>query len=128
MAESSGLVLVYDGDCPVCSAYTRYVRIKESVGTPLLINARDGGLWVDRIRARRLDLDEGMVLIYGGQYYHGADCIHMLAMLSTGSGFFNRINAWIFRSPTLSKYLYPVLRSGRNLLLRLLNRSRLQLN
>jgi predicted DCC family thiol-disulfide oxidoreductase YuxK len=128
MAESSGLVLVYDGDCPVCSAYTRYLRIKESVGTPLLINARDGGLWVDRIRARRLDLDEGMVLIYGGQYYHGADCIHMLAMLSTGSGFFNRINAWIFRSPTLSKYLYPVLRSGRNLLLRLLNRSRLQLN
>jgi predicted DCC family thiol-disulfide oxidoreductase YuxK len=122
-----GLVLVYDGECPVCSSYVQYIRLKESVGRVTLLNAREGGEWVERIRTAGLDLDEGMVLIYGGRYYHGADCIHMLALLSTGSGVFNRINSVVFRSPRLSAYLYPMLRFGRNTLLRLLGRTRLHL-
>lgn len=121
------LVLVYDGECPVCSSYVRYVRLRESVGRVSLINARDGGPWVERVRAAGLDLDEGMVLLYGGRFYHGADCIHMLALLSTDSGVFNRINSAIFRSAGLSTVLYPVLRFGRNLLLRLLGRKPLHL-
>jgi predicted DCC family thiol-disulfide oxidoreductase YuxK len=121
------LVLVYDGECPVCSSYVRYVRLKESAGRVTLVNARDGGPWVERIRAAGMDLDEGMVLVYGGRFYHGADCIHMLALLSTPSGLFNRINATMFRSARLSAVLYPLLRCGRNLLLWLLGRKRLQL-
>jgi predicted DCC family thiol-disulfide oxidoreductase YuxK len=127
-SDARAPVLVYDGECPVCSAYVRYVRIRESVGELTLVNARsDDGPWVRRIKEEGLDLDEGMVLIYGDRFYHGADCIHMLALLSSPSGFFNRINALIFKSPTLSKLLYPVLRAGRNLLLRLLGRSKLEL-
>ncbi len=121
------LVLVYDGECPVCSSYVRYVRLKESAGRVTLVNARDGGPWVERIRAAGLDLDEGMVLVYGGRFYHGADCIHMLALLSTPSGLFNRLNAAMFRSSRLSAVLYPLLRCGRNLLLWLLGRKPLQL-
>jgi predicted DCC family thiol-disulfide oxidoreductase YuxK len=122
------LVLVYDGDCPVCSSYVRYVRLKESVGRIEMVNARDGGPWVERVRNAGLDLDQGMVLIYGGRFYHGADCIHMLALLSTPSGLFNRINAAVFSSPRLSGALYPLLRAGRNLLLRLLGRRPLHLH
>jgi predicted DCC family thiol-disulfide oxidoreductase YuxK len=121
------VVLVYDGGCPVCSAYVTYVRIKESAGGLQLVNARDGGPWVDRVRQSGLDLDEGMVLFYGGRAYHGADCIHVLALMSTGSGVFNRINAVVFRHPRLAKFLYPALRAGRNLLLKLLHRSRFSL-
>jgi predicted DCC family thiol-disulfide oxidoreductase YuxK len=120
-------VLVYDGECPVCSSYVRYVRIKESAGQLLLVNGRDGGPWVERVKQAKLDLDEGMVLFYGGRVYHGADCIHMLAMLSSSLGPFNRLNAVVFRSATASKILYPVLRAGRNLLLRLLHRPKLSL-
>jgi predicted DCC family thiol-disulfide oxidoreductase YuxK len=116
------LVLVYDGECPVCSSYVRYVRIKESAGQVTLINARDGGAWVDKVRAAGLDLNEGMVLFYGGRLYHGADCVHMLALLSSASGFFNRLNAMMFRSQAIAKFMYPILRAGRNLLLRLLGR------
>ncbi len=121
------LVLIYDGACPVCSSYVRYVRLKESAGKVSLINARDGGPWVERVRAAGLDLDEGMVLVYGVRFYHGADCIHMLALLSSPSGLLNRVNAAIFRSPRLSAALYPLLRCGRNQLLRLLGRRRLHL-
>jgi predicted DCC family thiol-disulfide oxidoreductase YuxK len=117
--------LVYDGECPFCSAYVRYVRVKESLGKLHLINAREPHPVVDEVRARGLDLDEGMVLKLGGRYYHGADCINVLASLSTGSGTFNRLNATIFRSPTASRYLYPVLRTGRNTVLRLLGRRKL---
>lgn len=66
-----------------------------------------------------------MVLKLGGRYYHGADCIHALALLSSSSGLFNRINAKVFRSPQLSRVLYPVLRAGRNTVLRLLGRTKI---
>lgn len=127
-ADEAAAYLVYDGECPVCSAYVRIVRFREAAGAIELINARDGGPVVERIVQQGLDLDEGMVLIYGGAMYHGADCIHMLAMLSSNSGFINRINAAIFRSRVLSKYLYPILRFGRNTLLRILRRSPLDLH
>lgn len=119
--------LVYDGDCPVCSRYVRLVRLRESVGDVRVLNARDGGPVVDEIVRRGLDLDEGMVLIHQGRYYHGSDCIHMLAMLASPSGLFNRLNAAVFRSPGLSRALYPVLRFGRNTLLKILGRSPLEL-
>jgi predicted DCC family thiol-disulfide oxidoreductase YuxK len=125
MSEPSVLVVVYDGDCPVCSAYVRYMRLRESAGDVLLVNARHGGPWVDKVRAQGLDLNEGMALFYGGRIYHGAECVHMLALLSTGSGVFNRVNAFLFSRPSIARFSYPVLRAGRNLLLRLLGRNRL---
>ncbi|HSY04841.1 MAG TPA: DCC1-like thiol-disulfide oxidoreductase family protein [Steroidobacteraceae bacterium] len=121
-------VLVYDGGCPVCSSYVRYVRIRRSAGQLLLVNARSGGPWVERVLQAGLNLDDGMVLFYGGRAYHGVDCVHMLALLSTGSGMFNRINALVFSRPQVARIAYPVMRAGRNLLLRILNRPKLQLS
>lgn len=117
--------IVYDGECPFCSRYVELVRLREAIGPVKLINARSGGALVDEVRAAGFDLDDGMVLKLDGRLYHGADCIHMLAMLSTPSGWFNRLNAAVFRSSGVSKLLYPVLRAGRNTVLRLLGRSKL---
>ena len=39
--------LVYDGDCPFCSAYVRFVRLRDAVGTVHLVDAREGGPVVD---------------------------------------------------------------------------------
>ena len=126
-AETETVYLVYDGECPFCSAYVNYVRVQKSIGTFKLIDAREGGPIVDDIIERGFDLDEGMVLVMNGQYYHGHDCINHLALLSTSSGVFNRINAFIFRSKTVSRLLYPVLRFGRNLVLRMLGRKKFSL-
>ena len=63
-----------------------------------------------------------MVALYGGGIYFGAECVNLLALLSTPSSAFNRINSAVFRSRTLSRVLYPVLRCGRNLTLRMLGR------
>lgn len=120
--------LVYDGDCPFCSRYVRYLRFRDTVGKVHLVNAREGGPLVEEIIGAGLDLDEGMVLKMGGRCYHGADCIHALAMLSSSCNAFNRVNAVIFRSPTLSRALYPILRAGRNAVLRGLGRTKIHLD
>ncbi|MBT8144261.1 MAG: DUF393 domain-containing protein [Gammaproteobacteria bacterium] len=123
--DNDDLVLVYDGDCPMCNAYCRMVRIREAAGDLRLYDAREGGPIVEDLTARGLDVDEGMVLIAGEQLYYGSDAIHALSLMSSRSGFFNRLNYLVFKSKTLSAVLYPVLKAGRNLLLKMLGRSRI---
>ncbi|MGH8479348.1 MAG: DCC1-like thiol-disulfide oxidoreductase family protein [Gammaproteobacteria bacterium] len=123
---ASGAWLVYDGECPFCSTYVRYLRLRDAIGPVHLVNAREGGALVEELRRAKLDLDEGMVLKLGGRYYHGADCIHVLACLSSPATPFNRISALIFKSPLVSRWLYPVLRAGRNLALRILRRTKIR--
>ena len=114
------ILLVYDKECPVCDNYCQVVCIREGVGDLKLIDAREQTEVMREITALGWDIDQGMVLKMGGQLYYGSDAIHALALISSRSGFFNRINFWIFKSKTLSAILYPVLRSCRNLLLKLL--------
>ena len=125
LAFSNEMLLVYDGDCPFCSAYVRYVRVRAALGALRLVNARDGGPLIDSIRVRGIDLNEGMVLILGGQFYFGAECMHRLALMSTRSGWFNALNARIFSKPKLSRLLYPGLKFGRRITLWILGRSKL---
>lgn len=114
--------IVYDGACPFCSRFVRLLRLRDTLGRVELYDARDGGRIVDEILAAGLDMDEGMVLKMDGRLYHGEQCIHRLALLSTPSTRFNRLNRALFRSRTLSRLLYPILRAGRNAVLRLLGR------
>lgn len=118
--------LVYDGDCPFCSRYVALLRIREAVGPLRLVNARDGGAEVDEVQREGLDLNEGMVLKLSGKLYHGHDCVHALSLLSAPKGLFSRFNGWVFRSPKRAAVIYPVLRAGRNVSLRLLGRRKIE--
>ncbi len=123
--DSADILLVYDRECPVCDAYCRMVRIRESVGALRLVNARDASGIMSEITAKGLDIDEGMVLKFGNTLYYGADAIHVLSLMSSRSGAFNRLTYWIFRSKRLSTILYPLFRFFRNLLLKLLRKARI---
>lgn len=123
--DAGGLVIVYDGECPFCSNYVQVLKLRESAGTVQMVDARSDHALVAELQRDGYDLNEGMVVLYGHRIYYGAECVHMLALLSTDSGVFNRINSAVFRSRTLSRVLYPVLRSGRNITLRLLGREKL---
>lgn len=118
------ILLVYDRECPVCDAYCRLVRIRQDVGELTIVNARNSSEVINEITAHGLDIDQGMVLKMGEQLYYGVDAIHALALISTRSGVFNRCNYWLFRSKILSAMLYPLFRSFRNLLLKLLGKTR----
>ncbi len=112
--------IVYDGACPFCASYVQMVRLRDAVGDVQLVNARDGGPIVEEVLERGFDLDEGMAMKIGERYYHGAQVMQMIAMMSSDSGALNQLHAWVFRSPTRAKLLYPWLRTGRNAVLRLL--------
>ena len=66
-----------------------------------------------------------MVLIVGDRMYYGADAIHTLSTMGTRSGVFNRLAYWCFRSRAASSVVYPVLRSCRNLLLKILRKTKI---
>ncbi|MGR3541143.1 MAG: DCC1-like thiol-disulfide oxidoreductase family protein [Hasllibacter sp.] len=117
--------IVYDGECPFCSRYVAMVRLREAVGPVTLVDARQGGPLVEALQAQGYDLNEGMVLLMNGEVYHGADSVHRMGLLSTDVGAFNKLNAAIFSNPTASRILYPGMRFGRNLTLRLLGRRRI---
>ena len=119
------LELIYDGDCPVCRNYVRFMRLRESAGEVSLVDARGAPEVVKALNASGLDLDEGMVLRLGEQCFHGDEALLHLALLSTRSGLFNRLNYWLFSSPRRARWSYPWLRAGRNLLLRLLGKSKI---
>lgn len=124
MAENP-ILLIYDKDCPACNAYCQLVRIRQSVGELKLINAREDTEVMQQITAQGLDIDQGMVLKMGDNWYYGSDAIYMLSLLSSRSGLFNRLNYHLFKSKRLAKWLYPLLRFFRNLLLKLLGKRKI---
>ena len=119
------ILLVYDKECPACDNYCQFVRIRDSAGTLKIVDARENSEVMDEITDQGLDIDQGMVLKMGGQLYYGSDSIHALALISTQSGIFNRLNYWLFRSKAISKCLYPILRFCRHLLLKTLGKPKI---
>jgi predicted DCC family thiol-disulfide oxidoreductase YuxK len=112
--------LVYDGECPVCKTYCKYIRIRDAVGNLQLVDARAPSLLMDEITAAGLDIDQGMVLKFKDAIYYGADAIHVLTLLSTPSGIFNRINYYAFSTKLGAKIFYPLGKAFRRLLLTML--------
>ncbi len=125
MTERTDIFLVYDKECPACGYYCNLVRIRESVGELVLVDAREPGPLMEEITAAGLDIDQGMVLIAGDRMYYGVDAIHALSIMGTRSGVFNRVTYWCFKSKVVSGILYPILRAGRNLLLKILKKTKI---
>ncbi|WP_227272508.1 DCC1-like thiol-disulfide oxidoreductase family protein [Roseobacter weihaiensis] len=118
----AGIEIVYDGDCPFCSRYVTMARLRDAVGQVRLVDARSEDPLVTEIKNLGFDLNEGMVARYNGRDYFGADCIHLLSMLSSKSGLLNRLSSTLFSNQHIARLSYPVLRTGRNVTLRLLGR------
>lgn len=125
MANEPDIQLVYDRQCPVCEFYCQHVEVAANAGELLRVDARHPSAIMEEITALGLDIDEGMVLKVGDAVYYGSDAINALALRSSRTGIFNRLAFWTFRSRRMSRLLYPLLRACRNLLLKLLGRTRI---
>jgi predicted DCC family thiol-disulfide oxidoreductase YuxK len=119
-ANTEDVWLVYDGECPVCNTYCKYIRIRDAVGELRLVDARHPSELLDEITKAGLDIDQGMVLKFRGAIYYGADAIHMLTLLSSPSGIVNRINYYVFRTNFGARIFYPICKAFRNVLLKIL--------
>jgi len=119
--KKNEVLFIYDGECPLCLMGATYFRIRDAIGDLKVINAREENSHtvLDEINSRNINLDEGMVIKYQENFYHGEDALHMMAILGSNFGLFNRVNAILFRSKKLSRILYPSMRGTRNLMLKI---------
>lgn len=117
------VTLIYDGECPVCTAYS--CNVDAGASDVKRVNARTMTPEVQRAVEAGFDLDEGMVVLHNGELYHGADAMHRMALLAPKFGFRNRLNRLLFGNLTFARAVYPGLRAGRNLLLKMLGRQKI---
>jgi predicted DCC family thiol-disulfide oxidoreductase YuxK len=115
--DASALYLIYDDECPLCRSSAHALTIKKAVGNLVLINARESHPLVSAAYARGLDPDLGIIVIYNDQYYFGDDAAHLLALLNSSQTKLNAITASLFRVKSVARFLYPIVKSIRRLLL-----------
>jgi predicted DCC family thiol-disulfide oxidoreductase YuxK len=104
------LRIVYDGDCPFCRRYVARLRLPDGFDVDL-VDARRAP---EAARSYGLDLNEGMIADLEGEVHHGADAVSLLARLSERPGPLARRG--------VARALYPLMRLGRHMTLRLLGR------
>lgn len=104
--------VLYDGDCPFCSAYARLARLRRRHDVEL-VDAREAGELVRELRERGYDVDEGMIVLVDGEVHHGDDAAAFLELESGGGR---------LASSGLVRNLYPFVYRLRALALRFLGR------
>jgi predicted DCC family thiol-disulfide oxidoreductase YuxK len=124
MKESEKLALiVYDGDCVFCQSYVRFMRLRQTVGPVELLDARSGDPRVASFQRQGYDLNEGMLFVFEDRVYHGEEAVNLLAILSSSSSLFGWLNRAILSNRTAAWLIYPMLKLGRRITLRLRGRS-----
>lgn len=111
--------LVYDGDCPFCSKYVEFRRLKEIYPNLELVDARENPDHpaIAAVRAQGLLIDDGMALVDGKEVIHGAD---VMKRFSKGTAYYT-----LFKSSGRANIAYSLLRQGRSLVLKMLRRDKL---
>jgi hypothetical protein len=102
------------------------MRLRASAGRVLLLDARQRNIAGQVKAALNLDLDGGMLVLYGDRAYWGADAMSILGTLTSTSDAWNAAMASIFRRQWLARALYPALKVGRALALFVLRRPRIR--
>jgi predicted DCC family thiol-disulfide oxidoreductase YuxK len=123
--KSQAAVVIYDGDCPFCNSYVRLAALRNAVGSVELVDARSADPRVGNVQERGFDLNEGMIAIFGGKIYYGADALVLLSTLSGHRGPFAKLLSRLFSNPERAHRLYPALKIGRRIALKLLGRSQI---
>ncbi|WSG96432.1 hypothetical protein U8P76_05840 [Rhizobium johnstonii] len=112
-------VIVYDGECPVCARFfPTYLSLLNIGYRAKIVDARtntDLTAWL--LKERGIDIDRDAATLHQGHWYVGGEAIAVLTSLSLTK--YRIINSAITRSLT---FIYPTLRMGRLLLLKLLGR------
>lgn len=119
----TGNYLLYDGECPACSAYVAMSRLRQLYPDLRVVSARDEPALVAELRRAGYELNDGMVLSLGGVIHFGPDATRMIAVMgrASTSRWRRGVLAFIGTAPW-ARPLYPWLNRCRQLLLRILGR------
>lgn len=115
------LRVIYDGACPFCDDYVRYQRLRASVGTLELVDARTRPEALAAYSIDPGDLEDGFVVVSDRGRFVGAAAMHLLASLTDPPGKpWVRLVAALSRRQPVATLLYPFLVLGRRIALAIL--------
>ena len=115
--------LLYDGECPACSAYVAMSQLRRLYPHLTVLDARSEPALVAALRRKGYDINEGMVLCLGGRIHFGDEATRTIAILGQSSpSRWRRAALSAIGNAPWSARLYPWLNRGRGALLRLLGR------
>ena len=115
--------LLYDGDCPVCSAYVAMSRLRQLYPDLLILSAREEPELVAALRQAGYEINEGMVLSLDRKLYFGAEATRMIAILGRASSSqWRKVALASIGTAPWARPLYPWLNRARQVLLWLLGR------
>ena len=113
--------IVYDGACPFCDDYVRFQELRAALGAVELVDARSRPEVLRELDIDPAALEDGMVVVADGRAYHGADAMFFLAHAShPPRRWWVRWVARVSRSRASARFVYPALRWGRRVVLRLI--------
>ncbi|HTV69547.1 MAG TPA: DCC1-like thiol-disulfide oxidoreductase family protein [Rhizobiaceae bacterium] len=115
--------LLYDGECPACTSYIAFSRLRQLHPDIELLDARKHPGLVAELRQRGQEINVGMVMQLDGKILFGAEVTRIIALLAGDAGPLRRTVLWNLGAAPWSRTLYPLLNRGRKLLLLLLGRS-----
>lgn len=123
---SSRLIVIYDGECPVCKRLTLYSKLKQAFDSLDLVNAREIKELVCVLReVYDLDINLGMVVLLDQDIYFGGEALEIIGLNSAKDNFKGKLIYSIFKHKLISVQLYPFWKFLRSVLLTILGRSRL---
>jgi predicted DCC family thiol-disulfide oxidoreductase YuxK len=111
--EPSGDYLLYDGECPICAGFVKFAEFRRRHPELKLLDARHEPDLVAQLRRNGYDINDGMVLVLGGQLYFGGAATEKLASYRSGLP-----PAKQAAMTAIGASPYPFLRGIRNALLR----------
>jgi predicted DCC family thiol-disulfide oxidoreductase YuxK len=116
------MTIVYDGLCPFCTSYVQLMALRQRVGTVDLVDARSDHPSVSHLKRSGYDLNEGMAAIFGGKVFYGSDALALISRITDSRGPVGGLISWLLRDPARARTLYPAMKRGRKLALKLLGR------
>lgn len=111
------MILLYDGECPICQRYQEYVAARQTYNLQVY-DAREHGPLVQRLKEQGYDINEGMILLINEQIFHQDAALVMVASMLKGKGLGDYLLRKMMTSPRLMKFLYPLFFGLRILLLK----------
>jgi hypothetical protein len=98
------------------------MSLRKAVGDVELVDARTQAPTVRRLVELGYDLNEGMAAIYGGKVYYGKDAVVLISSLTGDRDWMGRVIAMSLRNPTRATFLYPLMKLGHRIALRMLGK------
>ena len=114
--------VLYDGDCPVCSAYMALAQLRRLRPDIQVLDARTQPDLVAALRAQGHDVNDSILVKLGPQVYSGAVATGLMAKLGSDNTIVRRAALYAIGGAPWAAAIYPWLRACRNLLLRVLGR------